>query len=155
MGIREGMPTLARHEGYWEGEYIYLDPSGKEIDRHTSRLACLFPEDDSEFQYDQTNTYTWPDGRQEVHHFPGTYDGYGRMHFDTDRLKGITWGLDENVIYLTWVYKEEGTNLRLFELIVLDDSGNNRCRTWQWVRDGKIEMRTIINETRVIEENTQ
>lgn len=151
MGIREGMPLLAKHEGYWEGTYTYLSPEGEILDQHKSRLTCLFP-DSSEYQYHQTNTYTWPDGRQEVHEFPGTYDGYGRMHFDTDRMRGVTWGVDENTIYLTWIYKAKGEDLRLFEMIVLSDDGNNRCRTWQWVRDGKIEMRTIINETRVAEE---
>lgn len=151
MGIREGMPLLAKHEGYWSGTYTYVNPAGVVIDQHESHLACLFP-GSGPYQYHQTNTYTWPDGRTEVHQFPGTYDGYGRMHFDTDRLKGIIWGVDENTLYLTWIYKEKGTDLRLFELIVLSDDGNNRCRTWQWVRNGKIEMRTLINETRIIEE---
>ncbi len=148
MSIREGMPLLAKHEGYWEGEYTYLNPQGEVTDRHRSHLACLFPDASTGFEYDQVNTYTWPDGRTEVHQFPGTYDGYGRMNFDTDRMRGVCWGLDENTIYLTWIYKAEGVDLRLFELIVLDESGNNRCRTWQWVRNGVIEQRTIINETR-------
>ncbi|MDI2132439.1 DUF3598 family protein [Yinghuangia seranimata] len=148
MGIREGMPLLAKHEGDWEGTYTYVDPEGKIIDQHRSHLTCAFPAD-SEYPYHQTNTYTWPDGRTEVHEFPGTYDGYGRMHFDTERIKGVTWGLDENTIYLTWIYKEKGSDLRLFELIVLSDDGNHRSRTWQWLRDGKLEMRTLINETRV------
>lgn len=148
MSIREGMPLLAKHEGYWEGEYVYLNPQGEVIDRHRSHLACLFPDPGSEFEYDQTNTYTWPDGRTEQHHFPGSYDGYGRMNFDTERIRGVCWGVDENTIYLTWIYKEQGVDLRLFELIVLDEDGKNRCRTWQWVRNGVIEMRTIINETR-------
>ncbi|GAA0708494.1 hypothetical protein Drose_13200 [Dactylosporangium roseum] len=148
MGIREGMPLLARHEGDWEGTYIYLDPSGKIVDEHRSHLSCQFPES-GPYQYHQVNTYTWPDGREEVHQFPGSYDGYGRMIFDTERIRGVTWCVDENTIYLTWIYKEKDANLRLFELIVLSDDGNNRCRTWHWVRGSKIEMRTIINETRV------
>lgn len=151
MGIREGMPLLAKHDGYWEGEYTYINPAGEVVDKHKSYLTCLFP-DSGEFDYDQVNKYTWPDGRQEVHAFPGTYDGYGRMNFDTERIRGVCWGVDENTVYLTWIYKEKGTDLRLFELIVLSDDGNNRCRTWQWVRDGVIEMRTVINEKRVTQE---
>jgi Domain of unknown function (DUF3598), N-terminal len=150
MGIREGMPLLARHEGDWEGTYTYVDPAGQVVDRHASHLRCAFPSS-GEFEYHQTNTYTWPDGRTEVHEFPGRYDGFGRMTFDTDRIRGCTWGIDENVLYLSWVYKAKGEDLRLFELIVLSDDGNHRCRTWQWVRDGQIEMRTLINETRVAE----
>jgi hypothetical protein len=148
MGIREGMPLLAKHEGYWEGTYIHVDPDGKITDQHASHMACLFPEGEA-FAYRQVNTYTWPDGRVEVHEFPGSYDGYGRLRFDTERIKGIVWALDENTLYLTWIFKERGTDLRLFEMIVLSDDGNHRCRTWQWVRDGRIESRTLINEHRV------
>ncbi len=148
MGIREGMPLLAKHEGEWKGTYTYLDPEGHIVDHHDSHLSCTFP-DSGDFEYHQTNRYTWPDGRTEVNEFPGRYDGFGRMEFDTERIKGWTWGVDENTIYLSWVYKAKGEDLRLYELIVLSDDGNNRCRTWQWVRDGVIEMRTIINEKRV------
>lgn len=148
MGIREGMPLLAKHEGDWEGTYMYVDPEGKATDQHRSHMTCSFPED-GEYQYCQTNTYTWPDGRAEVHKFPGVYDGYGRLHFDTERIRGVVWALDENSLYLTWTFKARGQDLRLFELIVLSDDGNHRSRTWQWIRDGKLEMRTLINETRV------
>lgn len=151
MGIREGMPLLAKHEGDWEGTYIYLDPNGQIIDQHASHLTCSFPEG-KDYEYYQVNRYTWPDGRKEVHEFPAKYDGFGRIRFDTDRIDGWTWGVDENAIYLSWIYKEKGTDLRLYELIVLSDDGNNRCRTWQWVRNGEIEMRTIINEKRITTE---
>ncbi len=151
MGIREGMPLLAKHEGDWEGTYIYLDPNGQIIDQHASHLTCSFPEG-KDYEYYQVNRYTWPDGRKEVHEFPAKYDGFGRIRFDTDRIDGWTWGVDENTIYLSWIYKEKGTDLRLYELIVLSDDGNNRCRTWQWVRNGEIEMRTIINEKRITTE---
>jgi hypothetical protein len=153
MGIREGMPLLARHDGEWEGTYTHVDPSGHVVDRHRSHLSCRFPKT-GDFQYHQINTYTWDDGRSEVHEFPGSYDGYGRMHFDTERITGVTWALDENTLYLTWVFREQGADLRLFELIVLSDDGNHRCRTWQWVRGGRIEMRTLIDESRITKEHT-
>ncbi|MGR6998494.1 hypothetical protein ACU686_11035 [Yinghuangia aomiensis] len=64
------------------------------------------------------------------------------MHFDTDRMRGVTWGLDENTIYLTWIYKAEGALRR---------RPRHRTRRWQWIRDGKVEMRTLVNETRVVD----
>lgn len=148
MGIREGMPLLAKHDGEWEGTYTYLNKEGEVVDQHASYLTCRFPEG-KDYEYYQVNKYTWPDGRTEVHEFPAKYDGFGRIEFDTDRIQGWCWGLDENVIYLSWTYKQKGTDLRLFELIVLSDDGNNRCRTWHWVRNGEIEQRTVINEKRV------
>lgn len=148
MGIREGMPLLAKHEGHWTGTYTHVNPAGEVVDRHRSYLSCLFPPS-GDHAYHQVNVYTWPDGRTETHRFPGRYDGYGRMHFDTERIRGVTWALDENTLYLTWIFKERGSDLRLFELIVLSDDGARRCRTWQWVRNGALEMRTLINETRI------
>jgi hypothetical protein len=148
MGIREGMPLLVRHEGEWEGEYVYVDAAGNVVDRHRSRLSCRFPPSGD---YLQINRYTWPDGRTEEHEFPGRYDGYGRMTFDTDRIRGTTWALDENTLYLTWVYKSSDPRVdqRLFELIVLSDDGRHRSRVWQWLEHGICVKRTLINETKV------
>ncbi|WP_433213948.1 DUF3598 family protein [Microtetraspora malaysiensis] len=149
MGIREEMPLLARHEGVWDGTYTYVDPDGKITDSHRSRLTCAFPED-AEWDYHQTNVYTWDDGRTEEHRFPGTYLGGGRCAFDTDRIKGEFWGVDDSTIYLSWIYKELETGLRLFELIVLSEDGNSRNRVWQWIKHGTCVQRTLINEKRVV-----
>ena len=61
----EVFPILAKHMGEWEGEYVHLDPEGREIDRHKSHLKMWEPEDKS-YDVIQRNTYTWRDGRQEV-----------------------------------------------------------------------------------------
>jgi hypothetical protein len=150
MGIREGMPLLARHDGEWEGVYTHVDAGGKVIDQHRSHLSCRFPVGE-DHDYYQVNTYTWPDGRREVHEFPGRYDGYGRMTFDTERLRGVTWPLDETAIYLTWTYKstDPGVDQRLFELILLSPDGRHRTRVWQWLEHGVCVRRTLIDETRV------
>ncbi len=41
--IREGFPTLVKHEGEWVGEYIDVDPENNVVDRHKSHLDVLFP----------------------------------------------------------------------------------------------------------------
>ncbi|MEO3889810.1 hypothetical protein [Nonomuraea sp. B5E05] len=146
MGLREDMPLLARHEGRWEGEYVHVDPGGAVLDRHRVEMTCAIVGDAA---YHQTNRYTWDDGRVEVHEFPGRHLGGGRCGFDTDRLKGEFWELDESTIYLRWQFKAEGENLRLFELIVLSETGDTRSRAWQWIRDGVCVRRTLINERRV------
>jgi hypothetical protein len=144
------MPLLARHDGEWEGVYTHVDHYGKIIDQHKSHLSCRFPEDGSH-DYLQTNTYTWEDGRREVYTFPGTYDGYGRMVFDTERMRGVTWGLDETAVYLTWTYKsaDPAIDQRLFELILLSEDGTRRSRVWQWLEHGICVKRTLISETKV------
>ncbi|MGW0811431.1 hypothetical protein [Nonomuraea sp. NPDC002799] len=145
MGLRADMPLLARHEGEWEGEYLHLDRDGNPIDRHRVLMTCTILDD---AVYHQTNRYLWDDGRSEVHEFPGTYLGGGRCGFDTDRIRGEFWELDDTTIYLSWQYKGEGEDLRLYELIVLSADGKSRSRTWQWVKDGVCVKRTLINERR-------
>ncbi|WP_327084994.1 hypothetical protein OIE66_21765 [Nonomuraea sp. NBC_01738] len=146
MGIREDMPLLARHEGAWEGSYVYVDLDGKVIDRHRSLVTCSLPQD---HDYYQVNAYTWDDGRTEEHRFPGVYLGGGKCRFDTERIRGEFWEIDPQTIYLSWIYKEQGTDMRLFELIVLSDDGRFRNRTWQWIKDGVCFQRTLINEHRL------
>ena len=43
--LKTEMPTLARHEGIWEGTYRHYDKDGNKTDEHHSRLICRFPED--------------------------------------------------------------------------------------------------------------
>lgn len=146
MAIRDEMPLLARHEGEWEGRYRFVDPEGRVVDEHASRLRCTFP-DDGEHAYHQVNEYRWDDGRTEVLHFPATYAD-GAIHFDTDRMKGHAWEVDEHCIVLTWVYKADPT-VSLYELIHLDAAGTHRTRTWHWLRDGVCFQRTLIDERKV------
>lgn len=146
MGIREDMPRLVRHEGEWEGTYTYVDIHGKVIDQHHSHLRCSFPSD-GDGPYRQINTYTWEDGRQEVHDFPAQYRDH-QIWFDTERIDGHAWEVDDRTLILTWSYKHDPEEY-LYELIHLDATGNHRARVWEWFHDGACYMRTLINETRV------
>lgn len=146
MGIREEMPLLARHEGQWAGTYTVIDRAGAIIDKHASHLTCRFPTE-GEFPYHQTNTYTWDDGRTETIEFPAMYAN-GRLIFDTERIDGFCWEVDEHCIVLHWIYKAD-TSVTLYELIHLDDKGDNRTRTWHWLKDGVCFQRTLIDEKRV------
>lgn len=147
MGIREEMPLLARHEGVWDGVYIYYDAAGDRIDQHRSRLLCRFREHE-EFPYHQTNHYMWDDGRKEVRDFPATYADK-RIWWDNELIKG--WaaevGLDDKqrTVMLYW-QRQSDPGLYLYEMIQISDDGQNRCRTWHWIRDGQLETRTAIQE---------
>ena len=144
------MPVLARHEGVWEGPYRYVDVNGRLIDEHQSRLICRFPTS-GPYPYHQTNHYSWSDGREEVRDFPATWRG-DRIWFDTELITG--WAaelpLDEaaRTVVLYWQRKGE-PDLYLYEMIQLSDCGRFRCRVWQWIRGGRIEMRTLIDEEKV------
>jgi hypothetical protein len=143
--IRSDMPVLARHEGEWEGVYIHVDPENNELDRHKSELQCRFPAD-GEFAYYQINTYSWPDGRREEIHFPATYRDKA-IWWDTDRIYGRAWELDERTVALTWTRKDLPGSY-LYEMIQISQDGNDRARTWHWFVDDKLVKRTLIKERR-------
>lgn len=147
MGIREDMPLLARHEGVWDGEYLYYNAAGELTDRHRSRLVCRFP-DGGPFPYHQTNHYLWDDGRSEVREFPASYRDH-RVWWDNELIKG--WAAEEpldekrRTVVLHWE-RQGDPDLYLYEMIQLADDGQNRCRTWHWIRNGLLETRTAIQE---------
>ena len=123
--IRQRMPRLARHEGVWNGWYRYYDAQGRLIDAHRSRLVCRFP-DGGPFDYDQTNHYSWPDGRTEVRPFPAMLQG-DRIVFKSELIEG--WAADvpldtfARTTMLNWTRSAEpGTYL--YEMIHLSDCGN-------------------------------
>lgn len=148
MGFREEMPLLARHEGVWDGVYSYFNDKDELTDQHSSRLFCRILDDDAEFPYHQTNHYSWADGRTEIRDFPARYRD-GRIWWDNDLIKG--WAapvaLDEygRTMMLYW-QRTGDPSLYLYEMIQISDNGQNRCRTWHWIRNGKLETRTTIQE---------
>jgi hypothetical protein len=147
MSIRDDMPLLARHEGVWEGSYLYYNAAGEKVDEHRSLLLCRFPEA-GDHPYHQTNHYTWPDGRKEVRDFPAAYRDR-RIWWDNDLISGSAWEVGEDEkgrsVMLYW-QRQGDPSLYLYEMIQLADDGQTRCRTWHWIRNGHLETRTAIEE---------
>jgi hypothetical protein len=150
VDMRKEMPLLARHEGDWEGEYIYVDAAGNEIDRHKSHLSCTFPTH-GEFPYVQINRYSWADGRTEVINFPARYAD-GRIWWDTDRIRGwacsVSEDLESRTTMLNWIRKDM-PDTYLYEMIQISADNNKRSRTWHWFKDDELYQRTIITERRI------
>lgn len=148
--IKRVMPLLARHEGVWEGWYRTFDRDGNKVDEHRSRLICRFPEGGT-YPYHQTNIYSWEDGRTETRDFPARYRD-GRVWFDTELITGWAAEVDldqfRRTVMLYWERKSE-PGLFLYEMIQLSDCGRFRQRTWQWIRDGRTHLRTLIDEEKV------
>lgn len=145
---KEVFPILGRHLGQWEGEYVHLDPEGREIDRHASHLHMWVP-DDGSCDVVQVNTYTWPDGRSESVRFDGILRGRS-VHFDNDRIAGHMHQADDLTILLTWSYKDRlKPGNYLYELIQLSKDGQQKVRTWHWMEEDRIIKRTVIREAKV------
>jgi len=149
------MPTLARHEGVWDGMYRYYDADGNKTDEHKSRLVCRFPEDGSH-PYHQTNHYQWDDGRTEVRDFPATVAD-GRLRWDNELIQG--WAADVSLddhgrtTMLYWVRTGE-PDLYLYEMIQISDCGQKRARTWQWFKNDALISRTLVDERKVSDDWT-
>lgn len=143
--IRSGMPVLCRHEGEWEGEYVLLGVDSSVIDRHKSKLICTFPES-GKFDYFQQNIYTWDDGRVDTLDFPAHYRD-GRIWWDTERIAGSAWEVDERTIMLSWMRKDLPDSY-LYEMIQINAQSNKRARTWHWFQGDELVNRTCIKEQR-------
>jgi hypothetical protein len=139
------MPVLARHEGDWVGTYTLIDCNGNMLDHHRSHLTCQFPADDPS-KYYQINRYTWDNGKQEEHRFPGTYHNK-KLWFDTERIKGHAWEADDSTVILWFAYKEV-PDFYLYEMIQISPCNTYRARTWHWFKNHQIFQRTLIQEER-------
>jgi hypothetical protein len=148
MSIREAMALLTRHEGVWDGTYSYFNDKDELVDQHKSRLFCRLFDEAAEHPYHQTNYYTWDDGRTDIRDFPATYRD-GRIWWDNDLIKGWAAAVpldDLNRTMMLYWQRTGDPSLYLYEMIQISDDGQNRCRTWHWIRNGKLETRTAIQE---------
>jgi hypothetical protein len=150
--IKQDMPLLASHEGVWDGTYRHVDPEGKLVDVHRSRLLCRFP-GQGEHAYHQTNIYTWDDGRKEVREYRCRYvDGSRELIFLNELIDG--WAKEvpldpkKRTLMLSW-FRPDLPEIYFYEMIQTSDSGRYRTRVWQWLRDGRTFRRTLIDEEKV------
>lgn len=93
------------------------------------------------------NRYTWADGKEEVHNFPGTYQDK-ILWFDSDRIQGKAWEIDDSTVILWFSYKT-APGMYLYEMIQISPDNNHRARTWHWFKNDQIYQRTLIQEERL------
>lgn len=150
IDLKLAMPLLARHEGVWEGHYRYFDGDGALVDEHASRLICRFPVD-GPYPYHQTSIYRWADGRAETRDFPAIWRD-GRLFWGNAATSG--WAVEVNedphrrTLMLYWA-RQDTPNAWLYELIQISDCGRYRSRVGQWIEDGRVKLRTLIDEQKV------
>ncbi|MGD1954471.1 MAG: DUF3598 domain-containing protein [Sphingomonadales bacterium] len=162
IDLRAEMPLLARHEGQWTGMYRYVTPDFQLVDAHRADLTCRMPTE-GDYPYWQTNANIWLDDngaeakRQDME-FPATYRDK-KIWFDGDIITGWCGELTQDEtnasIMVSWRWNDLSlipmpiTDLHMYEMIQLSGCGNHRSRVWHWIDDGKLILRTLIEETRV------
>lgn len=144
--IRQNIPLLARHEGIWEGEYTHVAPDRSVQEQQLFRILVEFPDDDL-MAYRQTSHYWWPDGRTQQLMYEGEYRD-GRVVFDTGRIRGACWQVDDLTIYIRFGFHDEPGGY-VCEMIQLSPDGEHRARTWHWFRDHQLWRITLVREHRI------
>jgi hypothetical protein len=144
--IKAALPALLDHEGVWEGTYRHIDPSGATLDVHGARIICEFPAA-GPIHYIQRNRFTWTDGRTSEAILNGVLRD-GRLWWDEPGFRGSAWTTHEGLILLDLDRKDD-PGARFFEIIVMAPGGRSRARTWHWFKDGRLQKRTLCDETRV------
>jgi len=145
--LKKWMPEVLEHEGIWEGEYQHVDMLGNVIDRHASRIECIFPTQ-GDVVYIQRNSFKWPDGREFKTEFSGTLDD-GRIWWDTDTFSGYGWQASPNT-FLLQLDRKDIVGASFTEVIVMGESKRDRARTWHWFQDGACFKRTLCNERLIV-----
>ncbi|MDX2222330.1 MAG: hypothetical protein SFV21_06250 [Rhodospirillaceae bacterium] len=154
--FRRALPVMSRSEGVWEGTYRRFSGDGQPMGVHRSRVVFRLLENAAGGEiYHQTNIYRFADGRTQVIDSTGTFDGE-KLVFNSDR--GIAgWAKDDasdphgRVCLLFMEATKDTPQLKVgtvcYELVQISDCGRFRMRMAQYVLDGKVLMRTLIDET--------
>jgi len=137
------MPAIFEHQGVWQGEYQHIDLHGEILDRHSSRVECVFP-DSGEEVYIQRNHFTWDDGHEYKAEFSGIIVD-GRLWWDTETFCGFGWVAAPN-IFLLELNRKDLKGATFSEAIVMGQNKRNRARTWHWFQNGQCFKRTLCNE---------
>lgn len=152
--IREYMPLFVKGQGVWEGVYRHLDPEGKIVDQHKSKLITHFATA-GKYAYHQCNIYTWDSGKKEQREFWVDWRD-DTLIYDNDLIKGYFRHVTEDHAGLTLLghWRRHGLNgVYFYEMIQRSPCGNFRTRTWQWIKDeGGVFRRTLIDERKVSED---
>ena len=153
-------PTLQRHVGTWEGRFLFIDPdTGEPVDSH----ACKLEIGHQGNLYTQRNTYTWEDGRVEVHDFPGVFVN-GELVIDSHDLTGFAvetneggytdkqGGADTILFYATYKPESHRAGVDVWDLIRITNE-TQRYRTWQIKGGDKVVKLCHVDEHRTSSEN--
>jgi len=146
------MPASGSMEGTWEGRFIRVGPDGEILESFPTRIIATYLPDGEAFDFQQVNIYR-PGTPEEtrIESF-GKWD-VDRLHFFNERLEGWSKDVDldesglTSVFYMSYL---DGSGLKVSEVISRSpDDPNKRMRATQYMKDGKILRRTLIDETRV------
>jgi len=151
MLTRSGQPHIAEQQGVWHGTFRRYDAEGKLTAEFPSQITMRVIPRDGRLDYHQTNRY-YPAGKpaEILESYGEVRDG--RIYFGNARLDG--WKMDvpddptlrSAVILLNY---KDGSGLYAHEIVSVSSDGRFRARATQYLKDGKVVRRTLIDEEKV------
>jgi hypothetical protein len=145
------MPTMVRMEGRWEGTFRRYDANGALTQTLASTVIVRFLEDGNAFDYSQTNiTRDGNSPEQRIESF-GKWD-VDRLRFSNARLDGWAMDVAGDPSGLTSIFImnfKDGSGMTVSEIVSLSPDGRSRSRATQYLVDGKVARRTLIDEVKV------
>ena len=150
--LRRRMPLTAKMEGVWEGTFRRVGPKGEIIEALPSRITVQLLPDGEAYDYRQINVLN-PDSDEEQR-----IESYGkwdvdRLRFFNTRLEGWAQAVAADEAGRTAVFLMEfkdGSGLTVSEVVSFRPGNPDaRMRATQYMREGRIVRRTLIDETKV------
>lgn len=146
-----GLAFISRHQGVWRGTFRRYDADGKLTAELPSEIITRVIVEGDEVRFHQTNRLRKPDGSEEVIDSHGDIRD-GRVWFANPRVEG--WSMpvagDPNgragVLLLAF---KDGSGLYMHEIVSLSDDARFRSRVAQYLKDGRLIRRTLIDEEKV------
>jgi hypothetical protein len=143
-------PVISKQIGTWKGRFRRYDADGKLTADFVSEITVKLDLKNKEKPYQQTNKYTYEDGRTQTIESSGRIEG-DKLIFENAQIEG--WANDpsadtnKNTTLMYMKYKD-GTGLYVYEIITVSDDGKQRSRATQYMKDGKTIRRTLIDEVK-------
>ncbi len=150
--LRRRMPLTAGMEGVWEGTFRRVDANGEIMEILPSRIIVRLLPDGEAFDYHQTNILNPDSGQERRIESYGRWD-VDRLRFFNQRLEGWAKDLAADETGLTSVFLmkyKDGSGLTVSEIVsVKPGNPDKRMRATQYMKEGQIVRRTLIDEVKV------
>jgi CpeT/CpcT family (DUF1001) len=149
---KQAMASVARLVGVWKGRFRRYDAQGKLSAEFPSEIIARVKPEGNSARYHQTNRYQLPDGKLQVIESIGEVRD-GRIWFSNDRVDGWSMEVAEDAsrrMTILMMNVKDGTYVH--EVISLSEDGKRRSRATQFLKDGSVIRRTLIDEEKVTDD---
>jgi hypothetical protein len=151
---RAAAASTARDEGVWKGTFRRYGADGRLAEEFPSEIIARVEQIDGRRVLRQTNRYSPAGAPAQVIESRGEIRD-GRIWFENERLSG--WSMDipgddsgrGAVIVMNY---KDGSGQYVYEIVARSADGKYRSRATQYLKDGRIQRRTFIDEEKVTDD---